>query len=213
MKTKYSEVRNTFFDDYNKVWCIDAWKTGEAEEEGKVVAEVTLDGVVKYNDLDVIMDELVQAKIKERVFLCICDKVANKMKINFDSDYITSCYESDASIDFIISEAQIFNNTVYFILETSGDLTFNAKGKPNCFSEYSEANSICNEFNGFKDDLEKERAIETLKLDWIHSIKDVFSYNVLILLNRADTITCDIDVEKVYEDCFQYLTDNTLKNN
>lgn len=36
----YSEVKIDHFDDVDNVWCVDAWKTSDDDEEGEVIAKI-----------------------------------------------------------------------------------------------------------------------------------------------------------------------------
>lgn len=49
---EYSEVRIDFFDENENVWCVDAWKTNDQNEEGTVVAKITEDGSVLWTSED-----------------------------------------------------------------------------------------------------------------------------------------------------------------
>lgn len=44
-KNPFIEIRNDFYDEDNNCYCIDAWKTNNQSEEGKVVARVYKDKV------------------------------------------------------------------------------------------------------------------------------------------------------------------------
>lgn len=200
MKSKYSIIKSSFFDEHNKVWCIDAWLGEEPEEEGKVIAEVSLDGTVKYNDIEAITDIKAQEVIKEKVFRCICYKVAVEMTLNFETDYMTSNFESEAYIPYLVCEAQLFKDKVYLIYESqTGNLVTDTLGNCYCSTDSSEILKIADKLNGFSNEKEREKNIEELKLDWIHSFKDIFSYKVFEYLNKSSNL------EEVSEKCFEYL--------
>lgn len=66
--SKYNEIRINFFDEDEKKWFIDAWKTDECYEKGSVIAKIDLyTGTVEYLDADAKTDEYAQEEIK--VFL------------------------------------------------------------------------------------------------------------------------------------------------
>lgn len=39
----FSEVRIDYYDDIQNVWCVDAWKTSDDNEEGEVIAKINAD--------------------------------------------------------------------------------------------------------------------------------------------------------------------------
>ena len=46
---KWSEIKVSHFDEYRRIWAVDAWKTASSNEEGRVIAEISEDGkTVKY---------------------------------------------------------------------------------------------------------------------------------------------------------------------
>ena len=64
LKYIYSEVRCDFYDDLYHCWCIDAWRTSNDNEEGKVVAKVDgTTGNVTYLEDDARYDFQVQERI------------------------------------------------------------------------------------------------------------------------------------------------------
>ena len=66
MKSRFKEVRCTFFDEENNLWYVDAWKTMKDSEEGKVVAtinEKTFE--VKYMHKNYKDDEYVIEVVKD----------------------------------------------------------------------------------------------------------------------------------------------------
>lgn len=66
--SKYNEIRINFFDEDEKKWFVDAWKTDDRWEEGSVIAKIDLyTGIVEYLDADAKADEYAQEEIK--VFL------------------------------------------------------------------------------------------------------------------------------------------------
>lgn len=75
-KNFWAEVKNDYTDDCNedgirKVTCIDAWKTGDDNEEGKVIAKVILtegyEIIVVYIDNCARTDDVAQENIREAV--------------------------------------------------------------------------------------------------------------------------------------------------
>ena len=63
---KWSEIRIDFFDEEEKKWSVDAWKTDDDNEEGSVIAKIDLyTGTVEYFDADAKTDEYAQEEIKE----------------------------------------------------------------------------------------------------------------------------------------------------
>lgn len=50
MERIWSEATCDYFDDFDNVWCVDAWKTADDNEEGEVVATITEDGEVTYKN-------------------------------------------------------------------------------------------------------------------------------------------------------------------
>ena len=64
--SKWAEIRGDFYDDEEKVQCIDGWLTDDDNEEGQVIAKVHLDtGNVEYLDQDAKTDEYAQEVIRE----------------------------------------------------------------------------------------------------------------------------------------------------
>lgn len=69
----YSEIRHDYFDDCNKCWTIDAWRTPYDDETGVSPIEVYLDGSLKLRDenafytamLDFGIVEAIEETIKE----------------------------------------------------------------------------------------------------------------------------------------------------
>lgn len=39
---KWKEIQNSFLDEYEQNICIDAWKSNNAGEEGKVIAKISI---------------------------------------------------------------------------------------------------------------------------------------------------------------------------
>jgi hypothetical protein len=68
LKSKWAEIRCDFFDEIDQKWCVDAWKTNSDNEEGKVIAKISLDKSIEYLDKDAETDkyaqEIIQNKIK-----------------------------------------------------------------------------------------------------------------------------------------------------
>ncbi len=65
---KYKEVRCDYYDEDERYWCVDAWKTGDDNEGGRTVAVINDFGGVFYADPD--------ARLCTRVVECINDKLA-----------------------------------------------------------------------------------------------------------------------------------------
>ena len=64
--SKYSEIRCDFYDEEEEVYCVDAWKTDDGNEEGEVIAKVNLaTKEVEYLDPDARYDEYAQEVINE----------------------------------------------------------------------------------------------------------------------------------------------------
>jgi hypothetical protein len=63
--SKWTEIRNDFYDEEENCWCIDAWKTPDDNEEGSVIAKVYDNGEVVYLDEDAKVDYLAQEVIQE----------------------------------------------------------------------------------------------------------------------------------------------------
>ena len=76
MKTKYCEVRNDYYDESAHFTTIDAWKSDDDNEEGKVVAVVHDRGDYWYTDPEAINDPMVEQAIKE---------VQNRLGCNLDT--------------------------------------------------------------------------------------------------------------------------------
>ena len=68
LKSKWAEIRCDFFDEIEQKWYVDAWKTNSDNEEGKVIAKISLDKSIEYLDKDAETDkyaqEIIQNKIK-----------------------------------------------------------------------------------------------------------------------------------------------------
>ena len=47
-KSKWVEIRCDFFDEEEKCWLVDAWKTGDDSEEGEVIAKISEAGEVVF---------------------------------------------------------------------------------------------------------------------------------------------------------------------
>ena len=63
--SKYNEIRINFFDEDEKKWFIDAWKTDDYCGKGSVIAKIDLyTGTVEYLDADAKTDEYAQEEIK-----------------------------------------------------------------------------------------------------------------------------------------------------
>ena len=64
--SKWREIRCDFFNEEEEKYYVEAWKTGNDNEEGKVIAKIDLaDGTVEYLDEDARTDEDAQTVINE----------------------------------------------------------------------------------------------------------------------------------------------------
>ena len=64
--SKWREIRCDFFNEEEERYYVDAWKTGNDNEEGKVIAKIDLaNGTVEYLDEDARTDEDAQVVINE----------------------------------------------------------------------------------------------------------------------------------------------------
>lgn len=64
--SKWSDIRCDFFDEEEKKYFVDAWRTDDDNEEGTVIAKLDLaDGTVEYLDEDAKTDEYAHEVIKE----------------------------------------------------------------------------------------------------------------------------------------------------
>ena len=64
--SKWREIRCDFFNEKEERYYVDAWKTGNDNEEGKVIAKIDLaNGTVEYLDEDARTDEDAQVVINE----------------------------------------------------------------------------------------------------------------------------------------------------
>lgn len=88
--SKWVENRNDFFDENEKCICIDAWRTNNSNEEGKVIAKIYEDGKIGtiYLDKDAITDKLAQEAINEVIrtleadpYVSIIIRIIGKIKI------------------------------------------------------------------------------------------------------------------------------------
>ena len=64
--SKWADIRCDFFNEEEEKYYVDAWKTGNDNEEGKVIAKIDLaNETVEYLDDDAKTDEYAQAVINE----------------------------------------------------------------------------------------------------------------------------------------------------
>lgn len=64
--SKWTEIRCDFFDEEEEKYYMDAWETGNDNEEGQVIAKIDLaNKTVEYLDEDAKIDEYAQEVIKE----------------------------------------------------------------------------------------------------------------------------------------------------
>ena len=66
-KSKWTEIRCDFFDEEEKYWLVDAWKTGNDNEEGEVIAKISESGEVGYLDAEAEDDEYAKEVIGEKL--------------------------------------------------------------------------------------------------------------------------------------------------
>lgn len=66
-KSKWTEIRCDFFDEEEKRWLVDAWKTGDDNEEGEVIAKISEAGEVVYLDVEAEDDEYAKEVIGEKL--------------------------------------------------------------------------------------------------------------------------------------------------
>lgn len=67
-QSKYGEIRNDYADEVERYISIDAWLTGNDEEEGSVIAKVNMDTyTVEYLDPDASYDPYAQEIIQETI--------------------------------------------------------------------------------------------------------------------------------------------------
>lgn len=66
-KSKWTEIRCDFFDEEEKYWLVDAWKTGDDNEEGDVIAKISESGEVVYLDAEAEDDEYAKEVIDEKL--------------------------------------------------------------------------------------------------------------------------------------------------
>ena len=66
-KSKWMEIRCDFFDEEEERWLVDAWKTGDDNEEGEVIAKISEDGNVVYLDAEAEDDEYAKDVIAEKL--------------------------------------------------------------------------------------------------------------------------------------------------
>lgn len=66
-KSKWTEIRCDFFDEEEKYWLVDAWKTGNDNEEGEVIAKISESGEVVYLDVEAKDDEYAKEMISEKL--------------------------------------------------------------------------------------------------------------------------------------------------
>lgn len=75
-KSKWVEIRNTFFNDEEQCFCIDAFETNDDSEEGKIIAKVKVQETkldeellltVIYLDKEAITDIKAQESISELI--------------------------------------------------------------------------------------------------------------------------------------------------
>ena len=63
----WTEIRCDFFDEEEQAWLVDAWKTGDDNEEGEVIAKISKYGSVYYVNDNAKQDVYAQAIINEKL--------------------------------------------------------------------------------------------------------------------------------------------------
>ena len=66
-KSRWTEIRCDFFDEEEKYWFVDAWKTGNDNEEGEVIAKISESGEVVYLNTEAEDDEYAKEVIDEKL--------------------------------------------------------------------------------------------------------------------------------------------------
>lgn len=66
-KSKWAEIRCDFFDDEEKCWLVDAWRTDDDNEESEVIAKIHESGKVVYLDAEAENDEYAKEVINEKL--------------------------------------------------------------------------------------------------------------------------------------------------
>lgn len=67
IKSKWTEIRCDFFDEEEQAWLVDAWKTGDDNEEGEVIAKISEAREVVYLDVEAEDDEYAKEVIDEKL--------------------------------------------------------------------------------------------------------------------------------------------------
>ena len=66
-KSKWTDIRCDFFDEEEKRWLVGAWKTGDDNEEGEIIAKISESGEVVYLDAEAEDDEYAKEVIDEKL--------------------------------------------------------------------------------------------------------------------------------------------------
>ena len=67
-KEYYAEVHNDYYDESDHFWRIDAWKTSDDDEPGKVIAVIhDPSGDVYYIEPEAMFSPLAQEAVKQRI--------------------------------------------------------------------------------------------------------------------------------------------------
>lgn len=66
-ESKWTEIRCDFFDEKGKCWLVDAWKTGDDNEEGEVIAKISEAGEVAFLDTEAENDEYAKEVIEKTI--------------------------------------------------------------------------------------------------------------------------------------------------
>jgi len=75
LTNQFGEVRCDYFDDYDRNWLVDAWRTSEDDEEGVVVAKINPDTLeVTYTDREYAKDKLVKETVADKLKEILKDK-------------------------------------------------------------------------------------------------------------------------------------------
>jgi hypothetical protein len=81
--SNFKEVRSNYYNEEEKATYIDAWKTANDNEEGKVVVKVFDNGTVEYLVESAKTDALIQDEIQT-----ILNKLTSRKMINIEKEFI-----------------------------------------------------------------------------------------------------------------------------
>lgn len=89
--SKYAEIRSDFVNKEENALYIDAWKTNNPNEEGKILAKIDLDSKeVTYLDKGAKTDDEVKSVINEAVCKLMCESITYEEleQIKYALDYL-----------------------------------------------------------------------------------------------------------------------------